>query len=87
MSNVLEWMNWKSTSPVSGDLRGPCLIPACSPSNQRCLSVHLDKQIYHCFACGSHGNVLDLWASVHDVSVYRAAIALCTRSGCPIPYL
>jgi hypothetical protein len=34
--------------------------------------------IFQCFYadCGAHGNVLDLWAAVHHVPIYEAALHL-----------
>jgi len=41
-------------------------------------SVNLGKNIFQCFhaACGAQGNVLDLWAAVHHLPLYEAAVQL-----------
>ena len=46
---------------------------------ERTFSVHLGKNVFHCFHadCGAKGNVLDLWAAVHNCH--------CTRRPCIWP--
>jgi len=49
----------------------------------RSFSVHLGKGIFRCFHadCGAQGNVLDLWAAVHGLGVYEAALHLAQTFG------
>lgn len=77
MREVLDLIGFQSTSQHGPQLRGPCPIPACRCTSGRPFSVHLDRQVYHCFACHSHGNALDLWRAVRGLSLYHAAIDLC----------
>jgi transposase len=58
--------------------RGPCPIHAQPTDTQRTFSAHLGKHIFQCFQaeCGAQGNVLDLWARVHKLSLYEAALHL-----------
>jgi hypothetical protein len=58
--------------------RGLCPIHSQPADQQRSFSVHLGKNIFQCFHadCGAHGNVLDLWAAVHHVPIYEAALHL-----------
>lgn len=41
-------------------------------------SVNLDEHVFHCFdaACGKQGDVIDLWAAVHHLSLRDAALDL-----------
>jgi transposase len=41
-------------------------------------SVNLDEHVFHCFdaACGKQGDVIDLWAAVHHLSLREAALDL-----------
>jgi hypothetical protein len=41
-------------------------------------SVHLGKGVSQCFqaGCRAQGNVLDLWAAVHQLPLYEAALHL-----------
>ena len=63
-------------------LRGACPIHQPQPdpksSGERCFSVSLDKQVFRCFDdnCSAQGNVLDLWAAVHHLPLYEAALHL-----------
>jgi len=56
--------------------RGPCPIHGQPHDRQPTFSVHLGKGIFPCFqaACGVQGNVLDLWAAVHKLPLYEAAL-------------
>lgn len=58
--------------------RGPCPIHGQAGDTQCTFSAHLGKNIFQCFhaACGAQGNVLDLWASVHRLPLYEAALHL-----------
>ena len=60
--------------------RGPCPIhadaPATLPVSKYTCSVHLGKNVFHCFQanCAAQGNVLDLWAAVQRLPLYEAAL-------------
>jgi transposase len=62
--------------------RGPCPVhteaPATMPAKKHTCSVQLGKNIFQCFQaeCAAHGNILDLWAAVHRLPLYEAAIHL-----------
>jgi transposase len=58
--------------------RGPCPVHASPQSRQRSFSVHLGKKVFQCFhpPCSAKGNVLDLWAAVHHLPLYKAALHL-----------
>jgi DNA primase len=77
MREVLDLTGFQPTSRHGVQLRGPCPIPGCRSASDRSFSVHLARQVYHCFACRSRGNALDLWAAVHDLPTYEAALDLC----------
>jgi transposase len=57
--------------------RGPCPIHQ-GDGRGRTFSVNLQEQVYHCFAagCGGQGDVIDLWAAVHRMSLREAALDL-----------
>jgi hypothetical protein len=40
------------------------------------LRVHLEDDVFHCFnaTCGRKGDVIDLWAAVHGLSLRQAAL-------------
>jgi hypothetical protein len=58
--------------------RGPCPLHAPVGGGQHTFSVHLGKKVFQCFdaRCAAHGNVLDLWAAVHRLPLYEAALHL-----------
>jgi DNA primase len=58
--------------------RGPCPIHGQPNDRQPAFSAHLGKHIFQCFhaGCGTHGNILDLWAAIHKLPLYEAALHL-----------
>jgi hypothetical protein len=58
--------------------RGRCPLHARAEDTQPTFSVHLGKKVFQCFHadCRAHGNVLDLWAAVHKLPLYEAALHL-----------
>jgi len=58
--------------------RGPCPIHAQAGDKKPTFSAHLGKHIFQCFHadCRAQGNVLDLWAAVHKLPLYEAALHL-----------
>ena len=87
IQQVLELLNFVPTAYEGSRLRGPCPIHGDSQPRSRVFSVHLGCHRYRCFHCHSAGTQLDLWATVHDLSIYAAAKDLCEHLGIPIPYL
>jgi DNA primase len=77
MREVLDLIDFQATWRDGPQLRGPCPIHDCRSSSDRSFSVHLTRRVYHCFACHSHGNALDLWAAVRSLSFPQAALDLC----------
>jgi DNA primase len=49
----------------------------------RTFSVNLDEQVFHCFdqQCARKGDVIDLWAAVHGLSLREAALDLVRTFG------
>jgi transposase len=62
--------------------RGPCPVhgeaPATMPAQKHTCSIQLGKNIFQCFKadCATQGNILDLWAAVHRLPLYEAALHL-----------
>ncbi len=86
MNDVLTLLAWESSSINGPQLRGGCPLPNCATTSRRTFAVHLEKHAWHCFACGRHGNQLDLWTMITDHDLYHATIDLCHRAGKPVPY-
>ena len=77
MREVLDLIAFQATWRHGPQVRGPCPIPGCRSTSPRPFSVHLDRQAYRCFACRGQGNALDLWAAIHGLPLYQAALDLC----------
>ena len=58
--------------------RGPCPVHARATDRKRTFSAHLGKNVFQCFHAdrAAHGNVLDLWAAIHRLPLYDAALHL-----------
>jgi transposase len=58
--------------------RGPCPIHAQPTDTKPTFSAHLGKHVFQCFhaGCRAQGNVLDLWAALHHLPLYEAALHL-----------
>lgn len=51
----------------TGRLRSKC--PIHDGNNPTALSVDPERGLFHCFACGAKGSVIDLYAAVNDLEV------------------
>ena len=55
--------------------------------NSRVFSVNLSNGRYYSHKCKSHDNQLELYAAVHDTTVYQAAVELCHVLGRDVPWI
>jgi transposase len=79
MKEVLEHLGLLGQLRGRGDQRrGPCPVHSHPADQERTFSVHLGKNTFRCFQadCGVKGNVLDLWAAIHRLPLYAAALHL-----------
>ena len=62
---------------TSSQRRGPCPIHR-GDGRGRTFSVNLDDNVFHCFdtACQQQGDVIDLWAALHQLPLRAAAVDL-----------
>lgn len=76
MARVLDQLGLRLRGQGS-QKRGPCPIHR-GDARGATFSVHLEQNVFQCFAkdCGRHGDVIDLWASVHGLSLRDAALDL-----------
>lgn len=81
MEQVLELLNWQHGAKYGPQLRGPCPVHRSENPLSRSFSVHVERQVYRCFAacCSSKGNQLDLFAAATNQPLYDAAWDLCHR--------
>jgi len=87
MREVLAVLGWQSTSRAGDQLHGPCPVHGSSSPRSRTLSVNLAEGRYYCHKCHSQGNQLELWAAVHNHTIYQAAIDLCHVLGRDVPWI
>ncbi|MGH7928686.1 MAG: CHC2 zinc finger domain-containing protein [Candidatus Binatia bacterium] len=87
ISAVLDQLGFQPTSRWGAQLHGPCPIHRSTSPRSRSFSVNLDTARYFCHKCKSHGNQLELWAAVHDLTIYEAAIDLCRAIGKNVPWI
>jgi hypothetical protein len=79
MEQVLRQLGLLDTLRGRGlQRRGPCPLHAQAGDTQPTFSAHLGKHVFQCFHadCRAQGNVLDLWAAVHHLPLYEAALHL-----------
>jgi hypothetical protein len=88
MEQVLNLLGFEPTSRSGFQWYGSCPLPDCGTGRRRRrFSVNVASGRYCCHRCRSHGNPLELWAVATQQSVYQAAIDLCRRLGCDIPWI
>lgn len=79
MADVLERLGILDRLTGRGpQRRGPCPIHEPRSQGGRTFSVHLGKHVFRCLdpACAAQGNVLDLWAAIHQLPLRDAALHL-----------
>ena len=79
MEQVLRHLGWFAGLRGRGQQRrGPCPVHSQLTAPERTFSVHLGKNVFQCFHadCALKGNVLDLWAAIHRLPLYEAALHL-----------
>lgn len=87
MQQVLDQLRFQPTSRSGSQLHGPCPVHRSSSPRSRSFSVNLETARYDCHKCESHGNQLELWAAVHNLTLYNAAIDLCRALGKEVPWI
>jgi transposase len=86
MEQVLQQLGLLDTLRGRGlQRRGPCPLHGQPNNTQPTFSAHLGKQFFQCFHadCRAQGNVLDLWAALHQLPLYEAALHLAETFGLP----
>ena len=88
MEQVLNLLGFEPTSRSGTQWYGRCPLHDCGTDrHRRSFLVNVASGRYCCHRCRSHGNPLELWAAATQQSVYQAAIDLCRRLGCEIPWI
>lgn len=87
MAQVLELLGFVPREQSGDEVRGCCPVHGRTSARSRSFSANLKRNVYQCFGCGSAGNHLDLYAAATQQTLYAAAIELCNRVGCAVPWL
>lgn len=87
MEEVLSQIGFQSVSRTGDQLHGPCLVHGSSSPESKTFSVNVRMGRYYCHKCQSKGNQLELWAAVHKLAIYDAAVDLCRALGRDIPWI
>lgn len=85
MQDMLNRLGFERTSQSGDQLHGPCPVHGSSSPTSRTFSVNLRTGPYYCHKCHSQGNQLELWAAVHHLPIYEAAVDLCGAPGRNVP--
>ena len=87
MTQVLGLLGFVAREASGEEVRGTCPVHGSTSPRSRSFSANLKKQVYRCFRCGSAGNHLDLYAAATHQSLHAAAVDLCQRIGCAVPWI
>ena len=87
MEQVLNQLGFTPISRSGNQVHGPCPVHGSTSNTSRTFSVNVQTGRYYCHKCHSKGNQLELWAAVHRLSIYDAAIDLCRALGREVPQI
>jgi DNA primase len=87
MAQVLELLDFVARAWSGDEVHGACPLHGSTSRSSRRFSANVKKQVYRCFRCGSAGNQLELYAAATRQSLYAAAVDLCLRVGCAVPWI
>ena len=85
MEDVLRLLNFEPVRRKGPQLHGPCPVHRSKSPTSGTFSVNIAERRYYCHKCHSKGNQLELWAAVHDLPIYQAALDLCRALGHTAP--
>jgi DNA primase len=83
MARLLDHLGLSARLRGSGGQRR-CACPLHrGDARGRTFSVNLDENVFHCFdaRCGKEGDVIDLWAALHQLDLRSAALELVQTFG------
>jgi len=87
MEDVFNQLEFEPTTRTGTQLHGPCPVHGSTSPKSRSFSVNLEQGRYYRHKCESKGNQLELWAAVHTLPFYDAAIDLCRALGREVPQI
>jgi DNA primase len=84
---VLQLLQFEATDERGDQWRGPCPVHGSKNPRSRSFSVNVRLGRYHCFACGSYGHALELWAAARRLNLHAAAVELCQLLRIDVPWM
>jgi DNA primase len=87
LADVLALIGYQPRRRQGQQWRGPCPLHDSGSASSRVFSVHLGKNLFHCFGCGAGGNALELWAALQRLPLHAAVLDLCRRLHQEVPWL
>ena len=81
--NITPKMSGKNVS--SGWVEVSCPMPDCSDPSQHC-GIHLEKGNFHCWVCGSSGNIIKFIMTALKINYHQAKMTVDKFSDDIIPY-
>ena len=87
MQDVLNRLGFRPSRSTGTQLRGPCPVHKSHSEHSRSFAVNLTQGRFYCHRCHIHGNVIELWAAVHQQTLVQAAIDLCNSLGPEVPWI
>jgi DNA primase len=87
MAQVLDLLGFVVREAHGDEVRGACPIHGSTSRRSRSFSANIKKRVYRCFRCGSAGNHLDLYAAATHQGLHAAAVDVCHRVGCAVPWI
>jgi DNA primase len=64
-------------------------LALCPFHNEKTPSFHIDdqKEFYHCFGCGAHGNIFNFIMETENLPFFEAVIKIANDFNIPVPYI
>ena len=88
MARVLDLLGFEPSSRSGAQWYGSCPLHEPGPGRRRrSFSVNVSIGRYSCHRCHRRGNQLELWAAARRFPLHQAAVDLCHRLGCDVPWI
>jgi hypothetical protein len=86
LAEVLALVGFPPRRGGDGQGRRPCPVHRSRSRTRRAFGAHLGKGVWHGFAWGAGGEVLDLGVAVTRQPLHAAVIDRCQRLGQDVPW-
>jgi DNA primase len=87
MEEVLNLLGFVPSRRTGDQWSGRCPLHESQSGRRTSFSVNVTLRRYHCHACDSQGNQLELWAAFTRLPLHPASLDLCRALGREIPWI